>query len=63
MNRQRLTPATALLLTVPYFEAARHHWFLRDTLLHMDPAFPAKSKYEYLLDVQAQKEFREALGY
>lgn len=54
---------TALLLTVPYFDAARHHWFLRDTLLHMDPAFPAKSKYEYLLDVQAQKEIREALGY
>lgn len=54
---------TALLLATPYFEAARLLWFHQDTLMRMDPHVPALSRWEYQIAVQAQKEFREALGY
>jgi hypothetical protein len=52
-----------LLLTMSFFKWSRQYWFERDSLSHLDPAYPAFSKFEYDLSAAARKELREALGY
>ena len=57
--------ATAMLLMVllvPVFKAAGQRWFERDTLIRLDPAYPATTRYEYEAAVQMRKEFRELIG-
>ncbi len=52
-----------LLIAMPFFKWNRQYWFERDRLSHLDPAYPAFSKFEYDLALAARKELREALGY
>ncbi len=52
-----------LLLAMPFFKASRQYWFERDSLTHLDLAYPGFSKFEYDLSAAARKELREALGY
>lgn len=57
---------TAMLLMVslaPVYKAAGQHWFERDTLIRLDPLYPAMTRYEYEASIQLQKELREALEY
>ena len=58
--------ATAMLLMVSLasvYKAAGQHWFERDTLIRLDPAYPSMTRYEYEASIQLQKELRQALGY
>ena len=57
--------ATAMLLMAAAalgHKAAERYWFQRDTIMRMDPAFPAMSPYEYKVARQLRKEIREILG-
>ena len=57
--------ATAMLLlavAAPCHKAAERSWFQCDTLLRMDPAFPAMSPYEYRVAKQLRQEIRAILG-
>jgi len=42
-------------------KAAERYWFQRDTVMRMDPAFPAVSPYEYKVARQMRAEIREIL--
>jgi len=57
--------ATAMLMMVslaPVYKAAGQHWFERDTLIRLDPAYPSMTRYEYEASVQMRKELRELMG-
>ncbi len=56
---------TAMLLLVslvPVYKAAGQHWFERDTLIRLDPAYSSMTRYEYEAAEQMRKEFRELVG-
>lgn len=57
--------AVAMLLmaaAAPFYKAAERHWFRKDTVVRMNPAFPAMSPYEYQAARQLRAQTRRILG-
>jgi hypothetical protein len=45
-----------------FHKIKERHWFQEDTIMRMDPEFPAMSPYEHRLAKQMRKETIEILG-